>query len=403
MSNSTGSPGEKVSGFKDWTSGSVTKNLLQLSWPAILLTALYSVNLLLEMIWVGKLGPASIAGIGVGGIMVLLVLAIKNGLSIGERAMVARYVGAGDMPSANRITGQSYLISAVYSLLIALIGVFCGRQLFGLFGLEPDAVSEGVKYLQIVTAGWVTEAFWMTSFAVMQASGDTMTPLKIAIVIRLFNAVLCPFMVLGWWIFPALGVTGAAITYISTTGLGMLICFWVLFSGKTRLQLTIRDFYPNLNTIWRILKIGLPASVSGLGKALGDLILTSLMVPFGTVPLAAHNLLARIESFVNTPGIGLGTGAGVLVGQNLGARKPEQAAKSGWLAMLLVLGFMAVCSVILLIWAENIISLFNSDPELVKTGGTFLRIAVAGYLAMSVVIVLQNSVTGAVTPWFPCW
>ena len=380
---------------RDWTKGSIIRNLLLLSWPVMGLGALYSVNLILEMIWVGRLGPASIAGVGVSGFIVLLVVAVKNGLGAGERAMVARYIGAGDVVSANRVAGQAFVISAVYAVFVAVIGILFARSILGLFGLGVDTEAEGVTYLRIILAGWMTEAFWMTSFSIMQAAGDSMTPLKVAVVIRCFNALLCPFLVLGWWIFPRLGVSGAAITYIMATGLGMCLCFWVLFTGRTRLHLSLRDFYPVPSIIWRILKIGIPASVSGLGKAFGDLILTSLMIPFGTLALAAHNLLARIELFVSTPGMGLGTGASVLVGQNLGAGQPEKAARSGWIATGLLLGFMLVCSVILVVWAENIIGIFNVEPDLVKTGMVFLRIAVVGYLFMCIVSILQNSIAGA--------
>ncbi len=241
----------------------------------------------------------------------------------------------------------------------------------------------------------MTEAFWMTSFYVMQASGDTITPMKIAVIIRVVNALLCPFLVFGWWIFPRLGVSGAAITYIIATALGMFLCLGAFFSGKTRLRLSLSDFYPDTTLIWRILKVGLPASMSGLSKAFGDLIITSLMIPFGTLALAAHNLLSRIELFINTPVLGLGTGASVLVGQNLGAGKPAQAARSGWSAAGLISGFMIVCAVILLVWAENIIGLFNVDPALVATGVTFLRIAVAGYMGMCIGNILQHCITGA--------
>jgi Na+-driven multidrug efflux pump len=133
----------------------------------------------------------------------------------------------------------------------------------------------------------------------------------------------------------------------------------------------------------------------GLGKSFGDLVFTWFMIPFGTLPLAAHNLISRIESFMNTPGISVGLSAGVLVGQNLGAGQPRQAAKSGWLATGLVAGFMIICSVVLLVWSENIIGLFNDEPDLVKFGAIFLRIAVAGYLGMSIVYVLQNSISGS--------
>jgi putative MATE family efflux protein len=196
-------------------------------------------------------------------------------------------------------------------------------------------------------------------------------------------------------IFPRLGVAGAAAAYIITTGLGMFICLWVLFSGRTRLRLTPGDFKPDFKTIRRILKIGLPASAMGLGKAFGDLVLAGIIVPFGTLALAAHNLISRIEGLINTPGMGLGNAASVLVGQNLGARQPRQAARSGWFATGMVAAFMIICAIVLLLWAENIIGLFNNDPHLIQLGSIFLRIAVVGYLGMSVVYVMQNCISGS--------
>jgi putative MATE family efflux protein len=386
---------KKRTAVRDWTQGNIIRNIWLLSWPIIVLQALYWVNLILELVWVGQLGAASIAGVGIGGFVLLLVVIVMSGFSMGERAMVARSIGAGDTATANHVTGQAFLIATVWGILVALMGVLLTGPVFRLFGLEAAAVTEGMAYLRIVTAGWITEAFWITSFSVMQASGDSLTPMKIAIFIRIVNLALCPFLVLGWWVFPRLGVSGAAITYIVVTGLGMVTCLWAFFSGQTRLRLTLRDFYPDFPTIKRILRVGFPASVMGLGKAFGDLIMSSLMIPFGTLALAAHNLVYRLESFINTPGAGMGNGAGVLIGQNLGARKPGQAAKSGWLAMGMAAGLMLVCGVVLLVRAESVIGLFNGDPELVKVGSLYLRIAVSGYLGMSIVFVMQNCISGS--------
>jgi putative MATE family efflux protein len=325
---------------------------------------------------------------------VLLVGQIKSGLGAGERALVARFSGRGDISSANHVAGQAFIISAIYGAIVILIGIFLSKPIFSLFGMEASAAAAGETYLRIVLIGWFTEAFWLTSLYVMQSSGDVINPMKIAIIIRIVNMIICPILVLGWWIFPHLGVAGAAFAYIITTSLGTLLCFWVLFTGKTRLLLTLKDFYPDGKTIWRILKIGIPSSIMGFGKSFGDLVFTWLMIPFGTMPLAAHNLLSRIESFINTPAISVGMSTGVLVGQNLGANQPHQATRSGWVATGLITGFMLICSVVLLIWAENIIGLFN-EPDLVQIGSIFLRIALAGYLGMSVVYVLQNSISGS--------
>jgi putative MATE family efflux protein len=395
MEKTASTPEKRAIISRDWTQGSIIGNILLLSWPMIVLGLAYTVNLILELIWIGKLGPASIAAVGIGGFLVVLVIGIKSGLSVGERAMVARMVGGGNLAGANHVAGQAYIISIAYAAVVAIaVNLFAG-PIFTLFGLEAAAVSQGIIYLRIILSGWVTEALWITSFSVMQASGDSLTPMKVALVIRVVNAAVCPFLILGLWIFPRLGVTGAAITYIIATGLGMSICIWVLFTGRTRVHLHLKDLNPDFQTIGRILKIGLPGSAMSLGKSFGDLVLTGFVVPFGTLALAAHNSIYRIESFINTPGLGFGNAASVLIGQNLGAGKPDKAVRSGWSAAVLAASFMIICCVALLIWTENIISLFNMDPELVRLGSMFLRIAVAGYLGMNIVNIMQNCISGS--------
>jgi putative MATE family efflux protein len=388
-------PVEKAVVHRDWTKGSITKNLLMLSWPIVTLNILWTINMLLELVWLGRISEAAIAGVGVAGLVVTLVMTVKTGITTGERAMVARFMGAGDVAAANHIAGQAYVISAAYAVFSALIGIFLSRPILNLFALSPEATAAGIAYLQIVLTGWGTEAFWITSFSVMQSAGDSVTPMKVAFFIRSVNAVLNPFIILGWWIFPRLGVRGAAITYITVMGLAMVITLWVVCSGHTRLHVRGRDFLPDFKTIWRMLKIGIPSSIMGLGRSFGDLALTRFMTPFGTLAVAAHSLTSRVEMLIRMPGSSLGMGAMVLVGQNLGAKQPKQAARSGWIAIALGQAFIVVCSAIIMVWAESIVSIFTTDPELIKLGAIFFRIAIAGYLTMYFVYIFQSCVNGA--------
>ena len=395
MVETKNSPQGRATFSKDWTKGSIIHNLLLLSYPIIILNGLWQVNQILEMIWVGKLGAASIAGVGIAGIIIMLMITVRGGLSMGERAMVARFIGMGDVAAANHVASQAFVISIAYGAVSAAIGILLTEPIFSIFGLEADAVTEGVAYLRILLTGLVTEAFWITSFTVMQASGDSVTPMKVAIFIRSVNAVLCPFFVLGWWVFPRLGVSGAAIAYIIVMGVGVFISLWVLFTGHTRLQLTLKGFRPDFKIIWRMLKIGIPASVMSLQRSFGNLVLTWFIAAFGTMAVAAHSLVSRIEMFILIPGMALGAGAGVLVGQNLGAGQPQRAERSAWLAVGIVGAFMLVCATVILLWAEVIIGVFTTEPELIDLGSIFLRIAAAGYLMMTLGSVLQHCIAGA--------
>jgi putative MATE family efflux protein len=213
--------------------------------------------------------------------------------------------------------------------------------------------------------------------------------------LRIIHVTLCPFLVLGIGIFPKMGVSGAALSNVVSQGLGTVLCLWLLFGGYTRLHLSKGDFRVDFNVIWRILKIGIPALVMNIQRSFGTFILTYLIAPFGTLAVAAHSLASRLEMFVMMPGFALGMGAGVLVGQNLGAGQPQRAEKSAWVAVGILQGFMVVCSVAVLIWARTIMGIFTTDPALLELGTVFIRIATATFFIMSVATVLQSCIASA--------
>jgi putative MATE family efflux protein len=317
------------------------------------------------------------------------------GLFTGLRAMVSRFIGAGDINEANHVAQQGLIISMAFSIIIAGIGILFAEPILILLGVKPDVVSEGAPYLRINFIGMVTMSFQRITESTMQASGDSVRPMWVAVFYRLFHIALCPFLIFGWSFFPRLGVSGAAITSVLSQGLGAAIGLWLLYSGRTRLRLTLSNLRIDFNMIWRLLKIGLPSSMTAMERNLGNLILMYFMTPFGTLAVAGHTLGQRVEMFLHMPAMALGQGAGILVGQNLGARQPQRAEKTCWLAAGFLSGIMIIASLAILLWAESIIYIFSSDPDLVKLGATFLRIATAGYLMMGLTAVFQQSINTA--------
>lgn len=380
---------------RDWTKGSIIGNLWSLGWPMIAGGSLDMLGPTIDMIWVGKLGAASVAGVGVSGMLVMLVQSMLMGLYMGLRAMVARFIGSGDAKGANHVAQQSLIINIAYSVTMAAIGIFFARPILILMGMEPDVVTQGAPYLRIQFVGMVTMSFRRMTEATMQASGDSFKPMLIAIFYRLFHLILCPFLIFGWWVFPSLGTSGAAITGVLSQGLGATLGMWFLFSGRTRLRLTLRNYRFDPAIIWRLVKLSLPASVTAMERNLGNLVLMWFMTPFGTLAVAGHTINQRLEMFVHTPAMGLGQAAGVLAGQNLGARQPARAERTGWLGAGLLSGIMIIISTVMLLWAEKGVRIFTSDPDLVVLASSFLRIAATGYLIMGVTATFQQCITGA--------
>ncbi|MFC2039125.1 MATE family efflux transporter, partial [Chloroflexota bacterium] len=312
---------------RDWTKGNIFRNLLSLSWPMIVSQSLNMVGPTIDMIWVGRLGAASIAGVGVSAMTVMMANSIMMGLGMGARAMVSRAMGAGDIEGAQHAARQAFVVACGYGVVIVPVGIFIAEPLLVAMGLEPDVVAEGAAYMRLMFVGAVFMAFRSIVEGIMQASGDAVTPMRIAVLFRIIQVVLCPFLIFGWWIFPQMGVRGAAAADIFAQIIGLSIGLTILFSGKSRLRLTLRDFSFDLTTIWRIVKIGIPSSVMGMQRSLGNMVLMWIIAPFGTISVAAHTLCQRLEMFILMPGLGLGMGSGVLAGQNLGAGQPDRAEK----------------------------------------------------------------------------
>jgi len=383
----------KVSG-RDWTQGNTFNNVLRLAGPMMINSTLSLLGPTIEMIWVGRLGSIAMAAIGTAGVATQMITGAMTGMSMGVRAIVARSVGADDTQVAIHAAQQGFVISAAFAIVVALLGALFAEEVLSVFNLKADVMDIGVPYVRIVMFGAGAFSFRMMTEAVMQASGDAVTPMRIAVFYRIVALVLTPTLLFGWWVFPKMGLVGAALSYVITMVVAVFLSLWVLFTGRSRLHLTLYNFRVDLNMIWRIIRIGIPAAVTGLQRTLGNFFPLRFLAPFGTAPVAAHSLVQRIEMMIRMPSMAFGQAAGVLMGQNLGADKPERAEKSTWLAAGFVQVILLIFSVVALLFAENVVCLFNSEPDMVATTSTYLRIAAAGYSVMGLGMVIMQSLPG---------
>ena len=375
---------------RDWTQGSILKNLVVLSWPITVTQTLMSLGPTIDMIWVGKLGDTAVAAVGVSGVVVQLAMGLVMGFTAGMLALVSRAVGAKDMPAANRAAQQAMVLAVLYAVIMALVGQFLGEKIVRLITSDPETVALGTAYLRIELIGGATMIFRMMMDSIMQGSGDTVNPMWIAVAYRSFHIALSPFLIFGLWIFPKLGVRGAAFTGVAAQLLGVILGLRVLLGARSRIKVSFKGFRFDFNIIWRIIRIGFPSAISGIQRTLSQFILQIFIAPYGTAALAAHVITQRIEMFLLMPAMSFGSGAGVLVGQNLGAKRSERAEKSAWFGVALVEGFVIAVSVVAIIWTKFIIRIFNTDPTLDATAVQFIRIAAVGWVLMGFNFVLMN-------------
>jgi putative MATE family efflux protein len=387
-------PSQAAAFQRNWTEGSIARNLWSLSWPMLINNTLNSLGPIIDLIWIGSLGASAIAGVGISGLAVMVVNSLVSGLFTGTIALVARHIGARDEPGANHTAQQAFVIGIGFSLAMALAGIFLAVPFMQSLGVDAGVVNEGAAYLRIQLIGIVSMTMLQVAQSIMQASGDAIQPMFISIGYRQLPGVLCPALDFGWGFFPRLEVSGASLSNVITQGMGGIVALSILFTGRTRIKLSLKNFRFDGGVIWKSIKIGIPASFSFMQRNAADLILMWFIAPFGTLAVAAQSVSQRVDQFIQYLPGGLGTAAGVLAGQNMGARNPERAERTGWLAVLYATVICFIGIIVIWLWAGPILRIFTPDPEVVKMGATFLRIMIISYFAWGLVVTLSLVLNG---------
>ena len=380
---------------RDLTTGSISKNLWILAIPMLVSNLLQAAFNLVDMIWVGKLGPAALAAVSMGGFILMIVMFIMIGLGIGTTAMVARAIGEKNVDKANSVAMQSLIIGAVGSILFAIVGYFGSPWLLKILGADPEVLMLGTGYMRILFLGVIVMFYMFLISAVLQGAGDAATPMIILTISTVINIILDPLLIFGIGPFPRMGVNGAALGTVLAETVGSLLALEILLRGRSRVRVHLKDLKVDLAKMMAILRVGLPASFQMILRGLVGLVLISIVARFGTKAIAAFGVGMRLHMLAMMPGFAIGMAAGTLVGQNLGAKEVERASQSAWRAVMYYSGFMFLMTLIFLFAAPILLNFFNSDPEVIKIGSGFLKIASLGYVFIALGLILGRSMSGA--------
>lgn len=376
---------------RDLTSGSIPRNLWGLAWPQMVESVLNVADQLADLLWAGRLGARHVAGLGVSQTYVMTAMTGRMGFDTAMRAMVSRAVGAGDLGRANHVALQAFTLSGAFSVMMAVVGVFFTEPLLRLLGVPESVVDAGAMYMRIQFVGMAGMAFRMMSGAALQASGDTITPMKATTATRVIHIALSPALVFGWGPLPSMALAGAATANVLSQFFGAGMNFRALFKGTSRLHLTFKGYRPDFPLLWQIVRTGLPASVTQAERNIASLILFGLVAPYGATTLAAFSLTRRVEMLAMMGAMGMGQSAGVMVGQNLGAGKPERARASVVWALFFVTALSSLIVGTMIAFPRPFLHIFNNDPELLDQAVVWLRIQAIGYLVMGSGMVFMQS------------
>ena len=382
---------------QDFTTGSIRKAIFLLAVPMILEMCMESVFAVVDIFFVGKLGPRAAATVGLTESFLTIVYSVAIGLSMAATAMVARRVGEKNYDGAAKAGAQAAILSFAVIVAISCIGFFFAEKVLGLMGGDAQVVVMGSAYTRIMLTGNGVIMLLFLINGIFRGAGDAAIAMRSLWLANILNIILCPILIHFY------GLPGAAMA--TTTGRGIGVCYQVyhLFKGKGIIKIYLRHFIPDMVVLKSIFNIASTATLQFLIGSASWIAMARIIAGFGSDAIAGYTIDIRLLIFFIMPAWGLSNAAATLVGQNLGAKQPERAEESVWKTARYNAIFMAFVSLLFVTCAEFFVGLINSDPAVVKTAVSALRIVSLGYVFYGVGMVMINAFNGAGDSKTPTW
>jgi len=387
---------EAVSGTEqDFTEGKLSRAILLLSIPAVLEMVMESIFVIVDIYFVSKLGANAVATVGITESMITIIYAIAIGLGTATTSMVSRRIGEKNHDAASVAAFQAILTGMIVSICIGLPGAFFAKRLLGFMGASKPIIDSMSGYTTIMLGGNMVIMMLFIINAIFRSAGDAAVAMKVLWIGNIINIILDPCLIFGLGPFPHLGVTGAAIATNIGRGTAVIIQFYLLFNGKKRIKLMANHLKVNFRIMTKLLKLSFGSIGQNLIGTSSWIVLVRIISLFGSEVVAGYTIAMRIIGFTLLPSWGISNAASTLVGQNLGAKKPDRAERSVWITGWANMILLGIIGLILVLFPETFIRFFIDDENVVKSGILGLRIVSIGFIAYGLGMVLVNSFNGA--------
>jgi len=380
---------------RDYTRGPINTAVILLAIPMMLEMFMESVFVIVDMFWVAKLGADAIAAVGLTEAVITVVYAVAIGLSMATTAMVARRVGEQDKHGAGLAAAQSLWLGLLVSVVVGVIGLMFAKDILLLMGATEAAVEIGADYTMVMLGGSVSILYIFLLNAIFRGAGDATIAMRSLWLANGINLILDPILIFGWGPVPEMGVMGAAVATTIGRTIGVLYQLNQLFGISGKIRVRIAHLKPHLVVTKRLARL----SAGGIGQFIiavsSWIFLMRIVSPYGSEAIAGYTIAVRIIHFTFLPAWGLGNAAATLVGQNLGAQKPERADQSIWQAARFNFVTLLLVAIVLIAFAEPVIGVFTQERAIIVFGVDALRFFCYGYPLMAIGMVALQSLNGA--------
>lgn len=390
-------------GERDYTSGPIGQAVVLLAIPMVLEMAMESVFAVTDVFFVSRLGAPAVAAVGLTESMLAIVYALAMGLGMGVTAIVARRIGEKDPDGASHAAAQGLVLGILVAIILGTLGAVFAPTLLRLMGASEEVLAVGTNFARVMLGGEATVILLFLLNAAFRGAGDPAIAMRVLWISNAINIVLGPLLVFGVGPFPELGVTGAAVGTTIGRGVGALLAFRALVTPGHRIQVRAHHFAFDAKVMGSMLRLASSATLQFLIGTASWIGLVRILAGFGSVALAGYTIAIRIVIFAILPSWGLSNAAATLVGQGLGAKKPERAEASVWTACRYNLVFLSTLGVIFVALAPWLVGFFGHDAEVTAVASRALRIIAMGFPLYAFGMVLTQALNGAGDTWTPTW
>ncbi len=387
---------------QDFTEVNINKAIFLLAIPMIVEMGMESIFAVVDIFFVSKLNDSNaVAAVGYTESVLSILYSLAMGLGMGATAIVARRVGEHDKEGACTAAVQALYLGLGVSFTISMIGMFYYKDILILMGASQDVITTSSSYAFWMFTGNYTVTFLFLINAIFRGAGNAAIAMKALILANVLNIILDPIFIFGWGPIPAMGVEGAAIATNIGRGVGVLFQLYFLLNGLSIIKIGWKNLSVKSDIIFNVIKVSGGSILQFIIGSASWIFLMKLMSTFGEHAVAGYTIAIRVFIFTLLPSWGLANAGATLVGQNLGAKRPDRAETSVWRAAYINAFVMAFVMILFLTIAPQIIGLFTHQPEALKYGVQALRYVSLGYIFYGYGMVVVQGLNGAGDTYTP--
>ncbi len=379
----------------DYTKIGLRRAIFLLAVPMILELVMESTFAVVDIFFVGKLGPSAVATVGLTETYLFLLYSLAMGLAMAVTAIIARRVGEKNMKDAGTAATQSIFLGLLCSIPFSIAGIFFAKDLLTIMGADAWSIEHGYRFTQWMLGGNVVIVLLFVINAIFRGAGDAAIAMRVLWIANGINILLDPILIFGWGPIPAFGIEGAGIATTTGRGIGVIIQLWTLFKGGKHIQVKLSQVYWDAKIMLNIVR----TSLGGVGQMIvamtSWIFLMRILADVGNEAVAGATIAVRLMMFTLMPAWGLSNAAATLVGQNLGAGHPERAESSVWKIGFYNMIFLSFVSVVYFVYNEELVGIFTDDARVIAIGAEWLQILSYSYLVYGWWMVSSQAFNGA--------